>query len=304
VKKRQTVEVFRERLTEVIANSGLSRAAFAARAGLDRSTLSQLLSPNADRLPRAETIAAIAAREQVSVDWLLGISQEGQLGAGVMAKVLEIESGAGSPADARLARWRAEAAGYKIRYVPTTLPDVLKIEEVIRYEFYEHNPRLPEVRIEQAENELAYTRSPETDVEVCSSIQSLHDFARGYGIWGGLPVASRIAQLDAIAALLDELYPAFRWFLFDGLQHYSVPMTVFGRNRAAIYLGDMYFVFNSTEHIHALIHNFDGLIRGAVVQPPDVLALVRELRNEVAAASKDSLDRAASDRREGKEIAQ
>lgn len=284
MKKHQTVEVFRERLSEVIENSGLSRAAFAARAGLDRSTLSQLLSPNADRLPRAETIAAIAAREQVSVDWLLGISQEGQLGAGVMAKVLEIESGAGSPADARLARWRAEAVGYKIRYVPATLPDVLKTEEVIRYEYLEQNPRLPAVRIEQAENELAYTRSPKTDVEVCSSIQSLHDFARGYGIWGGLPAASRIAQLDKIDSLLDELYPAFRWFLFDGLRNYSVPVTVFGWHRAAIYLGDMYFVFNSTEHIHALIRNFDDLIRGAVVQPPDVIALVRELRKEVASS--------------------
>ncbi len=283
MKKRQTVEVFRERLTEVIANSGLSRAAFAARAGLDRSTLSQLLSTNNDRLPRAETIAAIAAREQVSVDWLLGISQEGQLGAGLLAQALEIESGAGSPADARLARWRAEAAGYKIRYVPTTLPDVLKTEDVMRYEYFEHNPRMPEVRIEQAENELAYTRLPETDIEVCSSLQSLQDFARGYGIWSGLPVAGRIAQLDSIAALLDELYPTFRWFLFDGLQRYSVPLTIFGRNRAAIYLGDMYFVFNSTDHINALIQNFDGLIRGAVVQPPDVIALVRELRKEAAA---------------------
>ncbi len=288
MKRHQTVEVFRERLTEVITKSGLSRAAFAARAGLDRSTLSQLLSPNNERLPRAETIAAIAAREQVSVDWLLGISQEGQLGAGVLAPVLEIESSAGSPADARLARWRAEAAGNKIRYVPTTLPDVLKTEEVIRYEYLEHNPRLPVVRIEQAENELAYTRSPETDVEVCSAIQSLHDFARGYGIWGGLPAATRIAQLDKIETLLDELYPAFRWFLYDGLQHYSVPVTVFGWNKAAIYLGDMYFVFNSTEHIRALIRNFDGLIRGAVVQPPDVIALVRKLRKEVTAASKNA----------------
>ena len=89
--KRRTVEIFRERLGEVIANSGLSRSAFAARAGLDRSTLSQLLSPGNERLPRAETIAAIAEREQVSVDWLLGVSQEGQLGAGVVAQVLEIE---------------------------------------------------------------------------------------------------------------------------------------------------------------------------------------------------------------------
>ena len=302
MKKRQTVEVFRERLTEVIARTGLSRAAFAQRAGLDRSTLSQLLSPNNDRLPRAETIAAIAAREQISVDWLLGISQEGQLGAGVMAQVLEIESGAGSPADARLARWRAEAAGYKIRYVPTTLPDLLKTENVIRYEFHEYDTRVPKLRLEQAEEVLAYTRQPETDVEVCSSLQSLEDFARGYGIWAGLPAAIRIAQLDEAAELLDELYPSFRWFLFDGLQRYSVPLTIFGPKRAAIYLGDMYFVFNSTEHIRVLTQRFDNLIRGAVVQPPDVIPLIRKLRMETAAMA--TAPAGAADSREAKEIVQ
>ena len=284
MKRRQTVEVFRDRLTEVIARSGLSRAAFAARAGLDRSTLSQLLSPGNDRLPRTETIAAIAAREQVSVDWLLGISQEGRLEAGVLARVLEIESGAGSPADARLARWRAEAAGYKIRYVPTTLPDLLKTEDVIRYEYRAYEAVVPKVRIEQAEEGLAYSRQPETDSEVCSSVQSLKAFALGHGIWDGLPLSSRIAQLDAAAALSDELYPSFRWFLFDGLQRYSVPLTIFGRKRAAIYLGDMYFVFNSTEHIRVLTQHFDHLIRGAVVQPPDVITLLGDLRREAVRA--------------------
>lgn len=288
MKRRQTVEVFRERLKEVITRSGLSRAAFAERAGLDRSTLSQLLSPGNVRLPRTETIAAIAAREQVSVDWLLGISQKGQLEAGVLARVLEIESGAGSPADARLARWRAEAAGYKIRYVPTTLPDLLKTEDVIRYEYRAYQSAVPKVRIEQAEEGLAYTRQPETDVEVCSSLQSLRGFAEGQGIWDGLSLTSRMAQLDAAAELLDELYPRFRWFLFDGLQNYSVPLTIFGPKRAAIYLGEMYFVFNSTEHIRVLTQHFDDLIRGAVVQPPEVIKLIGELHRDAARATSET----------------
>ena len=58
--RREIVEVFRERLGEVIDRSGLSRSAFAGEIGHDRSTLSQLLSPEHVRLPRAETIAAIA----------------------------------------------------------------------------------------------------------------------------------------------------------------------------------------------------------------------------------------------------
>jgi len=279
--RRKTVEAFRERLSEVIERSGLSRMAFSARVGLDRSTLSQLLSPGNERLPRAETIAAIAGREQVSIDWLLGLSQEGQIGADIIAPALEIESGAASPADERLARWHAEAAGYKIRYVPTTLPDLLKTEEVIRYEFQEYGARVPKARIEQAEERLAYSRLPETDMEACSSFQALEDFARGHGVWRGLPAEGRAAQLNAMTVLLDELYPTFRWFLFDGLQRYSVPLTIFGPKRVAVYVGNMYLVFNSTEHIQVLTRHFDDLIRAAVIQPPDVIAFLKGLLREL-----------------------
>ncbi len=287
--RRKTVEVFRERLAEVIERSALSRMAFAARVGLDRSTLSQLLSQGNERLPRAETIAAIAEREQVSVDWLLGLSQEGQIGADLVVPALEIESGAASPADERLARWHAEAAGYKIRYVPTTLPDLLKTEEVIRYEYQEYGSRVPTVRIEQAEQRLAYSRRPETDMEACSSLQSIEDFARGQGVWKGLPAESRAAQLSAMTALLDELYPTFRWFLFDGRQRYSVPLTIFGPRRAAVYVGNMYFVLNSTEHIRVLTRHFDDLIRAAVVQPPDVFDFLKGLSRELGSNSNEAI---------------
>ena len=279
--RRKTVEAFRERLSEVIERSGLSRMAFSARVGLDRSTLSQLLSPGNERLPRAETIAAIAGRELVSVDWLLGLSQEGQITADIIAPALEIESGAASPADERLARWHAEAAGYKIRYVPTTLPDLLKTEEVIRYEFQEYGARVPKARIEQAEERLAYSRLPETDMEACSSFQALEDFARGHGVWRGLSAEGRAAQLNAMTVLLDELYPTFRWFLFDGLQRYSVPLTIFGPKRVAVYVGNMYLVFNSTEHIQVLTRHFDDLIRAAVIQPPDVIDFLKGLLREL-----------------------
>jgi len=278
--RREIVEVFRERLGEVIRRTSRSRSAFASEIGLDRSTLSQLLSSEHARLPRAETIAAIAQRAQVSVDWLLGLSQEGQLGADMLSQALdlEIEPGSGSPADERLKRWHAEAAGYKIRYVPSTLPDLLKTEAVIRYEFQLQDTRLPRVRLEEAERRLAYSRRPETDMEVCSSVQSLAGFARGEGIWSGLPAADRRDQIERMIQTLDELYPTLRWFLFDGLKSYCVPMTVFGPLRAAVYIGDMYLVLNSTEHIRELTSRFDSLIRAAVVQPPEVVVRLEALR--------------------------
>jgi transcriptional regulator with XRE-family HTH domain len=275
------VQVFRERLGQVIERSGLNRSAFAARTGLDRSTLSQLLSETNDRLPRAETIAAIAMKQSVSVDWLLGLSQEDQLGTNIVTESLEIAAGGGAPEDERLVRWHAEAVGYKVRYVPTTLPDMLKTEGTIAFEFSSQGGTIRDTQIDQAVKRLAYTRRPETDIEACASVQSVEAFVRGEGIWRSIPEETRAAQLDHMIALVGELYPTFRWFLFDGLQRFTVPYTVFGPTRAIIYVGGMYFVFNSTEHIRVLIRHFDELIRAAVVQPPDVALWLAKLRADL-----------------------
>src|SRR5271168_2948374 len=60
MERRETVETFRARLTQVLRHSELSLAAFAQAVGMDRSTLSQLLAPNNDRLPRVDSLAGIA----------------------------------------------------------------------------------------------------------------------------------------------------------------------------------------------------------------------------------------------------
>jgi transcriptional regulator with XRE-family HTH domain len=281
-RRDETVELFRERLEEVIRNSGLRRSAFARRIGIDRSTLTQLLSPVNDRLPRAETIAAIAADQQVSVDWLLGLTQEGPLSADLMPQPFEIQVGGDMHQDEHLQRWHAEAAGYKIRYVPASLPDLLKSEPVIRYEYREQGEGVPKARLEEAGARLAYLRRPETDMEVCSTIQSVQDFARGHSQWSDLPKAERRRAMSVMIERLEELYPTLRWFLFDRRTRYSVPLTIFGPKRAAIYIGNMYFVLNSTEHIRALTRHFDDLIRVAVLQPRDTIEYLRKLANNIA----------------------
>ncbi len=48
-----------------------------------------------------------------------------------------------------------------------------------------------------------------------------------------------------------------------------------------IYVGQMYFVFNTTDHIRVLTRHFDNLIRAAVVQPPQVGALLRGLLDDI-----------------------
>lgn len=280
--RAETVALFRARLLEVIRHSGLSQAAFARGVGMDRSTLSQILSPQNDRLPRADSLAQIASAHGVSIDWLLGLTHEQSLVADVLERQpLEFERDARSPVDERLARWHEEAAGYKIRYVPATLPDLLKTERVIEYEYAESVAFHPDERREATREKLSYLRRPETDMEVCLSRQELEGFVRAEGRWSGLDREARLEQMQHMIGLLEELYPTLRWFLYDARQHFSVPLTIFGPRRAVLFVGRMYLVFNTLEHIRVFTSHFDALIRAAVVQPPSLPDLLRALIDEI-----------------------
>ena len=265
-----------------MAKGGLNRSALARRIGKDRSTLSQLLSPAHDRLPRTETVAALAAALQVSLDWLLGLSGEAKLGADILHESMHVTPSPASPIDEGLARWRAEALGYKIRYVPTTLPDLVKTDDVIEHEYRDFATRDADRVIAESQGKLAYSRLPETDMEVCMPVQDIEGFARGEGVWRGLSEDARRAQIERMHILVSELYPTLRLYLYDGRTHYSVPFTVFGPVRAAIYIGQMYFVFNTTEHIRILAQHFDSLIRAAVVQATESAAWIADLRERAA----------------------
>jgi transcriptional regulator with XRE-family HTH domain len=278
--KRDTATIFRMRLTELIARSGQSRARFAAKARLDRSTLTQLLTEANVRLPRAETIVRIAAAHGVSVDWLLGLSQQDHVAADVVSQMV-IEPEAGDPADERLKRWHEEAHGFKIRYVPATLPDHLKTEATIAYEMRKLVDPIAQAWSGMANTWIDYARRPDSDLEVCAPVHELTGFARGEGPWHRMPPADRREQLAHMADRLDDLYPAYRWFLFDGRERFSAPYTVFGPKRAVIYAGEIYLVFTSTELIREFTSHFDNLIRNAKVQPNECAALVLSLIAEV-----------------------
>ncbi len=282
--RRDVSRLFRLRLAETLARSGLSRSALARRAGIDRSTLSQLLSGDMDRLPRADTVAAIATELRVSLDWLLGLSHVERLGADILHESLQIAESAQTPVDETLVRWFEEAAGYKVRNVPTTIPDIAKTEEVLRHEYRHFRSRGPDRAISASRNRLEHFRLPEADMEICLSRQALETLAAGGGIWRTLDAAARLRQLDRLAGIVDELYPRLRMYLFDGLTHYSAPYTIFGRQRAALYVGQVYMVFNTTEHIAVLNRHFDDLIRAAVVQPTELASFLARLREGAGSA--------------------
>jgi transcriptional regulator with XRE-family HTH domain len=280
MRKRDTTATFRQRLGELIARSGVTQARFAAKAGLDRSTLSQLLSEATVRLPRAETMVRIAAAHNVSLDWLLGVSELPQIAADIVSQPI-IQPDADDPANEQLKRWLEEAVGAKVRYVPSTIPDQLKTEAVIAYETGRFTPAVAEAMADLSHARIDHARGAASEIEVCSSRQSLELFAAGHGIWRQLPTRERRRQLDHMAAMLDDLYPSYRWFLYDGRERYSAPYTIFGQKRVALYLGAMYMVFTSTAQIRELTRHFEDLVRHARVQPNDTGAFIRKLTKDI-----------------------
>ena len=159
--------VLRERLAEAIGRSGLSKAAFADRAGVDRTTLSQLLSAATHRKPRVDTLLSIAAAHTLSLDWLVGLSDVGPVEAEIVQNTTSFESPGPTPADELLLGWFAEAAGWKIRYVPATLPDLMKSDEVIRFERSGSEGPQAEQTIATTAARLAWARDPDTEMECC-----------------------------------------------------------------------------------------------------------------------------------------
>jgi transcriptional regulator with XRE-family HTH domain len=273
--KRDLSLRFRERLALLVNRSGLSQAAFARAAGIDRSALSQLLAETAVRLPRTESLLGMARAGGVSLDWLLGQSED-EGTTGEIRRSFEIEENPGGFDRTLLARWHAEAVGTKIRYVPSGIPDLLRTEAVIAREAAATSRDAASQR-DETQYRIDYNRRPETDMEVCMPMQTLDLLARGQGVWTGMASRVRREQLLHMAKLLDDLYPTFRLFLFDARMTYTAAYTIFGSIRAAVYIGDLYLVLNRREAISTLTRHFDTLIRNATVNAHEAAAHVGSL---------------------------
>lgn len=274
--KRDIVLDFRERLDRLHARSGLNRSQFAQSVGIDRSALTHMLDGDSARLPRAETLMRMAAAHGVSLDWLLGLSADDAVSTAIKPALAleEVQDGGG---ETLLNSWHREAAGTKIRYVPTTVPDLLRTHAVIAHETRQYRRDL-ESQVDEMVARIDYNRRPETDMEVCMPMQTLQSLAQCSGIWSGLSADVRAEQLQHMARLVDDLYPTFRLYLFDGQAHFSAPYTVFGPMRAAVYVGDMYLVLNAREAVATMTRHFDGLIRAASVQAHEASHWLRAQR--------------------------
>jgi transcriptional regulator with XRE-family HTH domain len=276
MRKRESSALFRTRLLQLLGQSGLTQARFASAIGIDRSALSQLLTGPDPRLPRAETLLSIAGQFQVSVDWLLGLSED----SGMVTQSLDaVETEAALDEESRTAmeRWHEEATGQKIRYVPALLPDLMRTPEIIAFQAQSSEQEKRRLQA-QTQRRLRLSQAPEADIEMCMPLQSFEIFAAGCGVWQGLAAPARQRQIDHIAQTVDALYPAFRMYLFDGRKRFAPPMTLFGYTRAAVYAGEVYLLIRSKRLIRELAQGFDGHIRAAEVHAHEAADWVRGLR--------------------------
>lgn len=277
--KRDLAAGLRGRLAQIMADSGETQSGLARAIGVDRSTVSQLLTDAGGRMPGAHLIAAAARHFDVSADWLLGLSEHRQMASDLVDASLQVTSATRALIDDQLYQWHQQAAGYKIRHVPTGLPDMLKTRQVLRWEYETHLNRSTEQAIEASERRLDWMRRTSSDLEIALPRQEIDLLARGEGYYRDLPADLRRAQLDHFAQVTDQLYPALRVCLYDARQIFSAPLTVFGPLMAAIYIGQNYLVFRDSDRVHILTAHFDQLVRHAETGARDLPALLRDLRN-------------------------
>ncbi len=279
--KRDRAALFRLRLAEAMAERDMTRAELARQVGADRSTISQLLAEGT-RLPNAQLAADCAAALGISADWLLGLAARPEPLADLLATSLTVTEAPRALIDETIFGWHREAAGYKIRHVPATLPDMLKTRAMVEWEYRPQLGRTAEQAIGAFEDRLAWMRGARSDYEIALPLHELEAFAGGTGYYAGLSAAVRAEQLDRLILLTDQLYPSLRLYLFDARRVFSAPVTVFGPLLAVVYLGRHYLAFRDSGRVASIAAHFDWLVKEAAFSARDVPGHLRGLKARFA----------------------
>lgn len=275
--KRDRSKVFRKRLLEAMFRKNVSRSALARETQVDRSTIGQLLKDDLPRLPNAQLAADAASVLGVSTDWLLGLTNRPETPGDIVAAAMALSPAERISADEQLLEWHQEAAGYKVRHVPATLPDILKTEQMLNWEYSSfRDRRLPEAIIAM-QNQLEWLKSGVSDYEIALPVHEVEACATGSAYYAGLEQSVRFEQLNFIADLCDEMFPRLRLFLFDAHTVFSSPVTVFGPNLAVVYVGQCYLAFRESQRVRSLTDHFDWLVREAIVDARGIPDHIRHL---------------------------
>lgn len=275
--KRRRASLFRERLIEVMSVKGMTKSGLSRAANVDRSTIGQLLKNDQPRLPNAQLAADAANALGVSTDWLLGLTNRPETPGDIIAAALSLSPAERTSADEQLLEWHHEAAGYKVRHVPATLPDILKTKRILDWEYASvRERRLPEA-LSAIQDQLQWLSSGVSDYEIAVPVHEIESCAAGTAYYKDVGEDVRYEQLGFIADQCDQMFPRLRIFLFDAHNVFSSPVTIFGPNLAVIYVGQCYLAFREVERIKSLSSHFDWLVREAVVDARNVSTHIRSL---------------------------
>ncbi|WP_040615818.1 helix-turn-helix domain-containing protein [Roseibium sp. TrichSKD4] len=280
--KRERSALYRTRLIEAMERRGLSKSALARQCGVDRSTIAQILSEDDGRLPNAHLAAECAMALSVSSDWLLGLSDRSETTADLLESSFRVTEADQTFADIQIEEWHREAAGYKIRYVPSTIPEILKTDTVLEYEYTQFLDKTPAQAVTAMRARENWLMRPGSDYEICCSIQQIRDLATGEGYWNELPAQARMEQLEMMAERCEKLYPSLRLYFWDPKRVYSAPVTIFGPLLAVVYIGQHYLVFREKRQVEALTRHFDQLVRDCGVDARSAADAITRLLSEFA----------------------
>lgn len=275
--KRDRAAIFRERLAQAMERRKFSRSKLARETKVDRSTVGLLLKDDATRLPNAQLATDAALALGVSTDWLLGLTDRPERPGDIVAAAMALSPAERTSADAQLLGWHREAAGYKVRHVPATLPDILKTERVLDWEYSSLRNQALSPAVEAMREQRAWLRSGVSDYEIALPVHELKACADGTGYYEGLAQDIRYEQLELLAGFCHEMYPRLRLFLFDAHHVYSAPVTVFGPKLAVIYIGQFFLAFRERQRVRSITDHFDRLVRDAVVDARDLAGHVNAL---------------------------
>jgi len=277
ITKSDRAELFRHRLATAMGEKSFNQSSLARAIHVDRSTVSQLLVMGSTRLPNAQLVGECATALGVSADWLLGLTERPERTADILVASMTATKAPRALIDDQIFAWHQEAAGYKIRHVPASLPDMLKTREMLIWEYTPHLGRSAEQAIGASQDRLNWMRTSRSDYEIAMPVHDLRAFAHAEGYYSGLPADIRRDQLQRLLDLNDQLFPTLRLFLYDARRVWSSPITVFGPLLAVLYLGHDYLAFRDSQRVQGFTRHFDWLVREATVPDRDVPDYVAEL---------------------------
>jgi transcriptional regulator with XRE-family HTH domain len=277
IDKRIRAHQFRDRLRRAMADAEISQSALARAIRVERSTISQVLNDTGARLPNAQFVGECAAALNVSADWLLSLSNRPENASDLLAQSLELTRAPRALIDEQIFEWHKEAAGYKIRHVPATLPDMFKSDEFLEWEYAPHLGRTTQQAIGATRDRLNWMRQSKSDYEIAFPLHEIQSLATGTGYYADLPIDIRQRQIERLSDFATQFYPRVRIYVFDAKMLYSAPITIFGPLLAVMYMGQNYLVFRDTNRIETFVDHFDALVRQAMITTRDVPEFLKSL---------------------------